>query len=187
MSAKVTITYFGMEGQGKNITEAKRDAGARIEKVMQANYTPRVVGYGGEAYLIWQEPSPQGVRILSRRIMRDGILLTDHSSVGVRHCASENTDAVVLEYMLHVAECTWDEESDHHEYLNGHPELQKEFCSRVQFQKRHRDATRRGMNQYEAHYYAGNMLHLLRNDTNLSPAARAELDAPTQTLTEVNP
>lgn len=54
----VRITYYGMDGEGRNVTEAKRDAGAKIENALTGNYTPQLIrGSTSEAVLIFREPS----------------------------------------------------------------------------------------------------------------------------------
>lgn len=51
----VTIDYFGVTGSGRNVTEAKRDAGAKLERFV-ASYRPRSIHYRGTVYVIWTEP-----------------------------------------------------------------------------------------------------------------------------------
>jgi hypothetical protein len=40
---EVTIDYYGMTGIGRNVTEAKRDAGERIRKALDGNYEPSII------------------------------------------------------------------------------------------------------------------------------------------------
>ena len=56
MSSKVTIEYFGMEGIGKNVTEAKKDAGRKIEKAMTGGYTPVILSAGDDTVVIFRSP-----------------------------------------------------------------------------------------------------------------------------------
>lgn len=44
MTQEVRITYYGMEGVGKNVTEAKRDAGSRIEEALKGDHEPVIIG-----------------------------------------------------------------------------------------------------------------------------------------------
>ena len=55
--ATVTIEYYGMEGQGRTVTEAKRDAGAKIEKALGGDWTPRLLTSRGWTILLYREPS----------------------------------------------------------------------------------------------------------------------------------
>jgi len=43
----VSIDYFGASGSGRNVTEAKKDAGRKIERVMR-DRRPRLVTYSGK-------------------------------------------------------------------------------------------------------------------------------------------
>jgi hypothetical protein len=53
----ITIKYYGIEGTGKNVTEAKRDAGSRIEKMLGGDYTPFLIRHGGYVALLTREPA----------------------------------------------------------------------------------------------------------------------------------
>jgi hypothetical protein len=50
--ATVRIDYFGMEGEGPTVTEAKKDAGRRIEAALRDTYTPEIVQLGQWAALV---------------------------------------------------------------------------------------------------------------------------------------
>ena len=52
----VRIEYYGMEGEGRTLTEAKRDAGAKIERAMTGSYTPKFIQAHSKAVLIHREP-----------------------------------------------------------------------------------------------------------------------------------
>lgn len=56
MSAKIMIEYFGMPGEGKTVTEAKRDAGAKIESAMRGTYTPVILRAGEETVILFRCP-----------------------------------------------------------------------------------------------------------------------------------
>lgn len=55
MSTQVSITYFGMDGTGRNVTEAKRDAGRKIEEALSGSYRPVVLESRGWAMLVWRD------------------------------------------------------------------------------------------------------------------------------------
>ena len=62
---KVHITYYGMDGEGRTITEAKKDAGAKIEKALHGYYTPRILRHAGYMALVAREPfSGWGYRLI---------------------------------------------------------------------------------------------------------------------------
>ena len=51
--ATVQIEYFGMDGVGRNVTEAKRDAGAKIERFISADGRPVFIHYRGSAVMVY--------------------------------------------------------------------------------------------------------------------------------------
>lgn len=53
---KVTVTYYGMEGTGRTVSEAKKDAGAKIEKALKGYYTPLILRHDGEMALVARDP-----------------------------------------------------------------------------------------------------------------------------------
>jgi hypothetical protein len=54
--ATVRVTHYGMDGSGRNVTEAKRDAGRKIEAALSGHYTPEVAARKGWAALVFREP-----------------------------------------------------------------------------------------------------------------------------------
>lgn len=54
--ALVRIEYYGMDGEGKNVTEAKRDAGRKIERALSGSYSPEIVTWRTETALVYREP-----------------------------------------------------------------------------------------------------------------------------------
>ena len=54
----VRITYFGADGEGSTVTEARRDAGERIGRMLGGSYTPQLIGSLRDNYsaLLWREP-----------------------------------------------------------------------------------------------------------------------------------
>lgn len=54
--ATVRIEYYGVEGSGKNVTEAKRDAGSKIENALSGSYTPIILQAGDETIIVFRSP-----------------------------------------------------------------------------------------------------------------------------------
>jgi hypothetical protein len=52
----LTLKYYGIEGTGCTVTEAKKDAGAKIEKALSGSYRPIVLAAGGETIICWRNP-----------------------------------------------------------------------------------------------------------------------------------
>ena len=55
MSTNITLTYFGMEGHGKTVKEAKLDAGRKIEALFDGSWTPFLLQAEAETILCWRE------------------------------------------------------------------------------------------------------------------------------------
>lgn len=53
--ATVTIEYYGFSGSGKNVTEAKRDAGRKIEAMANGTWSPEVIQLGENAMLVYRD------------------------------------------------------------------------------------------------------------------------------------
>lgn len=56
MTAKVRITHYGMEGEGRTLTEAKCNAGQKIEAILSGRWEPRIVSAHGQARLVYRDP-----------------------------------------------------------------------------------------------------------------------------------
>ena len=59
MSTTINLTYFGMHGAGRTVTEAKQDAGRKIEKALTGSYAPELLGRPHHTYraILWREPT----------------------------------------------------------------------------------------------------------------------------------
>lgn len=56
MSTRIALTYCGMAGEGRTVTEAKKDAARRIEKAMEGSYSPIVLTAGEWQALMYRRP-----------------------------------------------------------------------------------------------------------------------------------
>jgi hypothetical protein len=54
MSTKITLEYFGFQGLGATIKEAKQDAGRKIEALHAGSWDPVLVSWRGETILIYR-------------------------------------------------------------------------------------------------------------------------------------
>lgn len=53
---KITLEYYGMPGEGRTVKEAKQDAGARIEKALDGDYSPILVQWNGLVCVAYRHP-----------------------------------------------------------------------------------------------------------------------------------
>lgn len=149
MSA-VRITYYGMEGAGRTLTEAKTDAGRKIEQALSGYYTPTILSWRDWAILVYRDPlaswktaiivdAETGVR--SGRVWGGGPYATEKEAI--RSAQS------------HLADLGWhpDDGETPPPFLTDR-DLISEFRSKVQFQVRYRTARDRGLSDGDAHAYA---------------------------------
>src|SRR5229473_3349469 len=54
MSTKITLEYFGFQGQGATVKEAKQDAGRKIEALHAGTFQPQLREWRGEAVLVYR-------------------------------------------------------------------------------------------------------------------------------------
>lgn len=65
MKRPVKVDLYGMEGHGRNITEAKENAGEQIRQVLDGRWEPACILAGNLVAFIWREPGGWGYRIVS--------------------------------------------------------------------------------------------------------------------------
>lgn len=148
MSKQVTIQYFGMEGTGRTLTEAKQDAGRRIEKAVTGSYLPFVQSYRGQSVLVWRE--------LERWQFR---LLTDYETGAVRDgfvygcgAGQDTFDDVVKAAKYALAQTTWQpEDGDFPPDFLKSEDIRREFKSWAAWQLRYRAHRANGMSDVDAH------------------------------------
>jgi hypothetical protein len=146
----VQIEYYGVSGQGRTATEAKRDAGRRIEAALAGSYTPELVCYRGWAILVYREPhSGWCQRVIARP--DDG--LTAGRVWGGNAC-SDRAEAL-RRARVQLAQLGWQETDG-----IAPPELlqdnrdRAEFVSWATFQMRHRQVRDQGLSERDAWDYA---------------------------------
>ena len=101
--ATVTIEYFGMDGQGRTVTEAKRNAGEKIERALKGSYQPRVIHRKNCAALLYREPSGWHYSLLTKT---DGTV-RDDLPCGTFYGSLDDAEQAAL---FHVTQNAWDGE-----------------------------------------------------------------------------
>lgn len=59
MAKQITLDYYGVEGTGRTVTEAKRDAGERIKRIVR-HLSPRIYSWRGYSVVI--SPNEHGAQ-----------------------------------------------------------------------------------------------------------------------------
>ena len=50
------ITYYGVDGHGRTVKEAKLDAGRKIERMLDGSYQPTWIEANGEVAILFRTP-----------------------------------------------------------------------------------------------------------------------------------
>lgn len=145
---QVTIDYFGMQGTGRNVTTAKKDAGAKITAALSGDYNPAIIECRGTAALIFRTPTGWMWRTI---VDEDGI---SHGVVYGNGGYGEKQE-VVDTVRYHLAQQAWQPEDGETPALSLDKSQRYEFSRWVEFQLRYREAKERGMDSTDCHDYAG--------------------------------
>lgn len=152
MAKSVTVDLYGVEGTGRTVTEAKQDAGTRIESFFRGSHTPEVLHWRGYVALAHRLPgldwcyglvaTPEGVR--------EGPVMS-LSGTGYATAAECLKDAG-----RHLADLGYQEEDD----LTPPPFLVDpkdvaEFVRKVKWQRRYTLARGSGLTDWQARHWAG--------------------------------
>lgn len=148
MANKVRITYYGVEGEGPTMTEAKKDAGKKIEQMLDGNYTPHVISWRGNSYLIYREPK-SGWH--TKLIVCEGNI-DDGEIYGT--CGYCNRKEAILTAKYGLAQLGWNHEDGQTipEILGGTGK-DREFLRWTEFQVRYKRAKDAGLNDNDCHAY----------------------------------
>lgn len=145
----VTIDYFGMSGSGRTVTEAKQNAGRAIKAALDGSYTPEIIAWRGTGMLVHREPNGWCYRIITEPdgSTREG---------PVYGCPNDKDKAAaLLAASRHLADQGMREtDTEPPEFLKDR-ESRGEFMYKLEFLRRYRKAQRAGMNDNDAHSYAG--------------------------------
>jgi hypothetical protein len=147
--ATVRITYFGMDGAGSTVTEAKKDAGRKIEAALDGSYAPSIIDHRGYSVLVYREPMgwcdklircPEGMR-------------TGRQYASANHATEKDALRAACR---HVAQLGWTE-ADGQEppvFLTDRADI-AEYKAWTRFQLRYQAARRAGLEGNDAHSFAG--------------------------------
>src|SRR5262245_2680944 len=145
----VRIDYFRMEGDGRNVTEARRDAGRKIQQALTGDYHPELLEWRGFAVLVWREPSGWRMRnVADESGFRAG---TQYGCSGY----ADRQDCLKAA-RRHLAQLVWRPE-DGDEWFPAFMSDRREqagFREWVRFQHRYARARAAGLPDGDAHAYA---------------------------------
>lgn len=56
MAQTIRLTYYGMDGEGATLKEAKADAARKVEAALEGDYAPYLLRLGKTAFLVFRTP-----------------------------------------------------------------------------------------------------------------------------------
>jgi len=146
----IRIDHYGVEGEGKTITQAKADAGRKIQAMLKGNYTPEIFTYKGRCSLIWREP-------FSGWYSR---MLTDYETGQIRPglqngCSSHSskTDAIQAT-RLNLAQAAWTTTDGLTIPEILEPDQAQDFIAWARFQLKYQELKSGGLSEAECHRQA---------------------------------
>lgn len=143
----VSIEYFGVSGIGRNVTEAKRDAGRKIEAMVDAR-KPRIVSWRGHAQMIWRGPEAW----CSASVCDAGELRED---VSYQTHGIDDLEDVIRSCKRHMAQMAWKpEDGTACDLLADDRNEARDFARWAEFQLRYREARACGMTDQDAFDFA---------------------------------
>ena len=102
MGSKVRITYYGMEGEGATMKEAKADAGRQLEAAMQGDYSPFTVVWRGIVAILVRAPKTgYGYRMI--HMNESDKPETSHS---MNYLATQDFEDARFQMIRHLADIT---------------------------------------------------------------------------------
>jgi len=147
----VYANLYGAEGQGRNKTEAKKDAIATIEKTFAGQHSPIIISWRGNIGLVWRELADvcSGVVVFSNSTPKNGPL-----NRGVT-CHNNDIDGAARIMRQHIAQLGWT-------FADGEsaPNILKDesekdnFRRWARFQRKYRELRLAGVPETECHAQA---------------------------------
>lgn len=143
----VHVVHHGMPGQGKNVTEAKKDAGRKLEQAVSGSYEPAVISFRGQAVLVYRH-----------QFGWDYCTLADERGFRTSLCTGtfQFSKGTALDMArFHLAQMTWLPADGNETPLPLEGPFLREFRNWAEFQLRYVEGIENGLGPVDAHDYAG--------------------------------
>lgn len=151
--ATVTVTYCGMEGTGRNVTQAKQDAARKIEAVLSGYWSPVLIRGRKYLMLVYREPNGWRSKLIDPRDTKARIVDTVYGNF----IPGSTQDEAVADASRHLAQVEIDLDAPDPffppPYLT-HDRDVREWRSYVAWQLAARHAQKLGMSDNDMHRWA---------------------------------
>lgn len=144
---QISLEYYGVTGKGATVKEAKQDAGRKIEKIVEGDYTLRVVRTKRFTAVIWNTPNGWVSRIITTP--EEQMI----NRVWPSQYHGEDVESAMDRVAYHLCQLEW-KPCDTEPALELPASYKAEWESWVSFQRRYAEARRKGMSDTDAHAYA---------------------------------
>jgi len=141
---KVKVTYYGMDGEGTNVTEAKRDAGNKIEAIINADFTPCYLELGNIRVIVFRDVFGWHYSFLTKQEN-----IYNWASTG------RDREATIISAKSHIAQNYYNgsNKAECLDYLDDRQE-RANLATWIKFQERYAEARAQGKTDVEAHAIA---------------------------------
>lgn len=160
MATRISLTYFGMSGEGATVREAKADAGRKLEALVKhVEHTPSIVAVGDCASLVWHFGSYGWCNALVSAHGKP----QPHLSAAIPGEATE--EEAMVRAAMHTADLAWSHDVEDDEAFSAAaltryigkrdlPGKIRELVDRFAWQRRYKSFKDRGFSNNDAHALA---------------------------------
>ena len=165
MTTTIRIAYYGMEGEGPTVREAKADAGKKLERLVRdVESGPQIYSFGDRLAIVARTRYSWGYRLVENNRPMGG------GAHGFENFADAQRSA-----LSHMADLAWSHDigddrafaAEAMRYLEAtnreRDRAVEDIVYRWQWQRRWKAARDRGFDDNEARNIAGGLTHLVEN------------------------
>ncbi len=145
MAQTIRITYYGMDGEGATVKDAKLDAGRKIEQALSGAYNPKLLVLEGHAILLARSPQGYGYSIVTdgEKSLKPGMVWA------TSNFQDESEAEAYARYHLAQIAWNWNNDADVIEYV--FKDDQARIQSWITWQRNYKQLREEGCTDAEAH------------------------------------
>lgn len=148
---RVQVQVHGMEGEGRNIQEAKADAIAKLEAATEGDYRPALLSFGPCDAIVWRELDGWRYRLIhGDDYVRE--YKVHHTGLFAHVVPATPTKAETIRAArYHTAQVGWQYGDDEAATAYVDPQDRANIASWIRFQNAYRRLKNEGKSDVEAH------------------------------------